>query len=136
MLNHTTCSIGPIILMSAVLLAVTAACSDSATTATEPDTTAAEPDTGGDMSTPATDTGVDGDGDDGDLEPEELGCTSSDPDCVDWRFVTDDDGRALILHGLNIDGAAKHNEGLPTITEEEIVQVAHEWGFNLGACRA
>ena len=31
-------------------------------------------------------------------------CTVDDPECVDWRFVTDADGRAVVLHGLNVDG--------------------------------
>ena len=56
-------------------------------------------------------------------------CSVDDPDCVDWRFVTDDLGRARVLHGLNVDGNAK-GDGLPSITEEEVTQLAAEYGFN------
>jgi len=56
-------------------------------------------------------------------------CTIGDPECVDWRFVTDSGGRALILHGLNVDGDAK-GDGLPSITYEEVLQLSAEYGFN------
>ena len=114
----------------AALLALATGCSDS-------NEVSGEPDSVNDVSTSDADTSADAnantdaDTEDAAAQPVESGCPSSDPDCVDWRFVTDEDGRALILHGLNIDGAAKHNAGLPTITDEEILQVAHEWGFNV-----
>ncbi len=56
-------------------------------------------------------------------------CTVNDPECVDWQYITDDDGRALILHGLNVDGNAK-GDGLPSITREEVLQLSGEYGFN------
>jgi len=56
-------------------------------------------------------------------------CTVDDPECVDWRFVTDADGRAVVLHGLNVDGDAK-TDGLPSITHEEVLQLSAEYGFN------
>ena len=61
--------------------------------------------------------------------PEVAECTVDDPECVDWRFVTDPDGRALVLHGVNVDGDAK-GDGLPSITHEGALQLSAEYGFN------
>ena len=72
-------------------------------------------------------TAADDDDDDSAAASDE--CTVDDPECVDWRYVTDDLGRALILHGLNVDGDAK-GDGLPSITEDEVHQLAAEYGFN------
>jgi endoglycosylceramidase len=57
------------------------------------------------------------------------GCTSDSPGCVDWRYIVDDQGRALLLHGLNVDGDAK-GDGLPSITRDEVLQLAGEYGMN------
>lgn len=47
-------------------------------------------------------------------------------------FIHDDDGRALVLHGLNVSNSAKGNEDRhPTLTEEEVRRMGTEWGFNL-----
>jgi endoglycosylceramidase len=67
--------------------------------------------------------------DDDDTTPDSDECTVDDPECVDWRFVTDDLGRARVLHGLNVDGNAK-GDGLPSITEVEVAQLSAEYGFN------
>lgn len=63
--------------------------------------------------------------------PETVGddCPVDDPACVDWRYITDDAGRAMILHGVNTDGDAKA-EGLPSLTEAEVPRLANELGFN------
>lgn len=49
------------------------------------------------------------------------------------RFVTDDQGRALILQGANVAGAAKHSPGnLPYHTREDILRMGYaDWGMNL-----
>ncbi|OUS03780.1 hypothetical protein A9Q81_06510 [Gammaproteobacteria bacterium 42_54_T18] len=47
------------------------------------------------------------------------------------QYITDNQGRALILHGINSSSSAKHSEGhLPWITEADVEQEAVEWGFN------
>ncbi|MCK6529910.1 cellulase family glycosylhydrolase [Myxococcota bacterium] len=66
---------------------------------------------------------------DDDTSPPDEGCGVDDPECVDWRYVTDAHGRALFLHGLNTDGDAKAG-GLPSITREEVLALASESGFN------
>lgn len=47
-------------------------------------------------------------------------------------FIRDDDGRVLILHGMNVMGSAKGDpERLPTeLTPEYARHYAREWGFN------
>ena len=49
------------------------------------------------------------------------------------RFITDAQGRALVLHGFSTDGGAKTSaDGLPNI-DEEGVEVEHEdLGTNFG----
>jgi len=48
------------------------------------------------------------------------------------QYITDSQGRALILHGLNTSNSAKNqsNGNLPWISEENVVQETKEWGFN------
>jgi len=47
-------------------------------------------------------------------------------------FIHDDDGRVLILRGMNIMSSAKgHPERLPTLEEEDVDRYAHQWGFNV-----
>jgi endoglycosylceramidase len=46
-------------------------------------------------------------------------------------FVRDDDGRALILRGMNIMSSAKGDpERLPDLEEEDVERYARQWGFN------
>jgi endoglycosylceramidase len=47
------------------------------------------------------------------------------------RFITDDQGRALILHGLNVANTCKYPPYLPWQTREDIERMADDWGFNL-----
>ncbi|MEO5874266.1 MAG: cellulase family glycosylhydrolase [Streptosporangiaceae bacterium] len=46
------------------------------------------------------------------------------------RYVTDDRGRALILHGLNTAGSAKGPTGLPWITRDDVVRERTYLGSN------
>ena len=47
------------------------------------------------------------------------------------KYITDSQGRALILHGTNSSGNAKHSEGhVPWIQEKDVEQEVVEWGFN------
>ena len=54
------------------------------------------------------------------------------PDGVDWRFITDDEGRALILHGMNVTGDAKRDAGLPGewFDREQALRLSADWGFD------
>ncbi len=75
------------------------------------------------------------------LAPLALGCpdsaTDSAPDTApeqrqDVPFITDDDGRALILHGLNVMSASKSDpDRMPPIEPEIIQRMADDWGFDL-----
>lgn len=47
-------------------------------------------------------------------------------------FIRDDDGRVVILRGMNIMSSAKgHPERLPSLKEEDVERYAREWGFNV-----
>ena len=47
-------------------------------------------------------------------------------------FVRDDDGRILILRGMNIMSSAKgHPERLPDLEEQDVERYAQQWGFNV-----
>lgn len=47
------------------------------------------------------------------------------------RFITDSEGRALVLHGFSTNGGAKSSpDGLPTITEEEVAAEHKDMGTN------
>jgi endoglycosylceramidase len=65
------------------------------------------------------------------------GCTESGGSRVEpveegTYFVRDDDGRALILRGMNIMSSAKgHPERLPDLEEEDVERYARQWGFNV-----
>lgn len=51
---------------------------------------------------------------------------------VHQQFVTDAQGRALILHGLNVTGSAKDDPlRMPWITPADAARVGHDWGFNM-----
>jgi len=46
-------------------------------------------------------------------------------------FVRDDQGRALILHGVNASGTAKYDPlRLPWYNRDDVRRMAREWGFN------
>jgi endoglycosylceramidase len=50
----------------------------------------------------------------------------------DRKYITDSGGRALILHGMNVNGDAKSDPlRVGWITEEGIRRLSAEWGFNL-----
>ena len=50
----------------------------------------------------------------------------------DWRFMYDDQGRALILHGTSISNNAKWQpDGHPRAKRGEVIGLARDWGFNL-----
>ena len=68
------------------------------------------------------DGGVDAGGDAGNQEPVEEGT----------YFVRDDDGRVVILRGMNIMSSSKgHPERLPDLEEEDVERYARQWGFNV-----
>lgn len=48
------------------------------------------------------------------------------------RYITDAQGRALILHGINSSSSAKNPDTghLPWVTEADVRQETREWGFN------
>ncbi len=47
------------------------------------------------------------------------------------RYITDSQGRALILHGINSSSSAKTSEDhMPWVTEADVEQETIEWGFN------
>lgn len=58
--------------------------------------------------------------------------------CACWqkptqiRYITDVQGRALILHGINSSSSAKNPDSghLPWVTEADVRQETVEWGFN------
>jgi endoglycosylceramidase len=48
------------------------------------------------------------------------------------RYITDEKGRALILHGLNVSGDAKWDpERMPWVERQDVRRMAREWGLNL-----
>ncbi len=63
-----------------------------------------------------------------------VGCGSSGSGTAsadDPRFITDNQGRALVLHGANVASSAKtSSDRMPDISEDEIHLLASEWGFN------
>ena len=47
------------------------------------------------------------------------------------RFVTDDDGRRLIFHGINVISAAKSDPlRVGGTTKEDFLHISKQWGFN------
>ena len=50
---------------------------------------------------------------------------------LDRRFVTDEAGRALILHGANVSASAKsHPLRMPWVERDDVARLARDWGFN------
>ncbi|MBW1762425.1 MAG: cellulase family glycosylhydrolase, partial [Deltaproteobacteria bacterium] len=73
------------------------------------------------VSNEPADAGVDA-GDGGNQEPVEEGT----------YFIRDDDGRVVILRGMNIMSSSKgHPERLPDLAEEDVERYARQWGFNV-----
>lgn len=70
------------------------------------------------------------DDDDHDSDDDDDDNDTAPPPLEDWRFITDADGRAQILHGCNYDGSAKDDDGLPNLNEEDARELAETWGFN------
>lgn len=60
------------------------------------------------------------------------GCVSCDSDreCWNWKFVTDEKCRSMILQGCNFDGSAKGDSGLPNFGREHVLNLSRVWGFN------
>lgn len=53
------------------------------------------------------------------------------PQIEDQPFITDDRGRVLILHGMNVMSSAKSDpERMPSIDAEQVRRMARDWGFN------
>ena len=51
---------------------------------------------------------------------------------VNRVFITDEQGRALVLHGVNANAAAKGDPlGVGGKTKEEILRISRDWGFNV-----
>jgi endoglycosylceramidase len=47
------------------------------------------------------------------------------------RFIKDDQGRLLILHGVNVINAAKHDPlRVGDTTREDFLRISRQWGFN------
>ena len=47
-------------------------------------------------------------------------------------LIVDAQGRARILHGINVHNASKYQDDrLPLITEADVERMAHDWGFNV-----
>ena len=47
------------------------------------------------------------------------------------KYITDNNGRALVLHGVNASSNAKHSAGhMPWISEADVIKETREWGFN------
>jgi endoglycosylceramidase len=58
--------------------------------------------------------------------------TATPPPSAHAQFVTDDQGRALILHGINVTGSAKDDpQRLPWITRPDAERVQSAWGFDV-----
>lgn len=54
------------------------------------------------------------------------------PALADAQFITDEQGRALILHGVNLSGSAKGDPlRLPWVDPNDVQRLAEDWGFNL-----
>lgn len=51
---------------------------------------------------------------------------------TETRYITDEQGRALILHGINSSSSAKNPDTghLPWVTPDDVYQETVEWGFN------
>lgn len=47
----------------------------------------------------------------------------------DWRFMYDEQGRALILRGTNLSNSSKRN-GHPWVKREDVMNLSRDWGFN------
>ncbi|HVM96195.1 MAG TPA: cellulase family glycosylhydrolase [Candidatus Acidoferrales bacterium] len=48
------------------------------------------------------------------------------------QFITDAQGRALILHGINVTSSAKDDpQRMPWITQADAVRLQHDFGFNV-----
>ncbi len=62
-----------------------------------------------------------------------LSCESSDEPFVreTYPWITDDQGRVLILHGANVDGSAKGTaDHMPRQDRETIQRMVDDWGWN------
>ena len=64
------------------------------------------------------------------------GCEGSDepqlPHIEDTAYITDAQGRVLILHGVNVMNSSKSDPGrMPSITASDAQRMASDWGFNL-----
>jgi endoglycosylceramidase len=47
------------------------------------------------------------------------------------QYITDDQGRALILHGLNVSNSSKYyQDRLGWTNKDDILRMSRDWGFN------
>lgn len=47
-------------------------------------------------------------------------------------FITDDAGRALVFHGVNLSGSTRSDpERMPWVNAEDVARLSRDWGFNL-----
>jgi endoglycosylceramidase len=49
----------------------------------------------------------------------------------DPQYITDEQGRALILHGLNVSNSAKYDsQRMPWVGPDDVARMSRDWGFN------
>jgi endoglycosylceramidase len=58
-----------------------------------------------------------------------IGCSSKKSE-ESLGFITDEQGRVLILHGANVGKGAKSAPYLAQITREQVLRLSADWGFN------
>lgn len=60
-----------------------------------------------------------------------LGATACHAPPDDPRFITDEQGRALILHGINVSNSAKDDpQRMPWVEKPDVARLADDFGFN------
>ena len=60
-----------------------------------------------------------------------LAGTGAHPSAENPRFIRDEQGRALILHGINVSSSAKDDpQRLPWVEQADVVRLASDFGFN------
>jgi endoglycosylceramidase len=58
-------------------------------------------------------------------------CAAGCHDALPAHFITDAQGRVLILHGANVSGSAKgHPQRLPWVDADDVARLARDFGFN------
>jgi len=50
----------------------------------------------------------------------------------EWRFIKDDQGRSLVLRGVNASGSAKSDpQRMPNLIKDDVLRLSKDWGFNV-----